>query len=54
MSQSGQFENVVAEAAKSAKRHISLMRHAGAAGDHPLHFSYYNDKYLTNLTYIVY
>lgn len=34
-------------------RNLTLLRHAGAAPDHPLHPAYPEGEYLTNLTYLV-
>ena len=49
MTQSGEFESVVAEAAVAAGRHMTVLRHAGAAPDHTLNPSYPEGAYLTNV-----
>jgi 23S rRNA G2069 N7-methylase RlmK/C1962 C5-methylase RlmI len=49
MTQSGEFESMVAEAAVAAGRHITVLRHAGAAPDHTLNPCYPEGAYLTNL-----
>jgi len=49
MTQSGEFESIVAEAAVSVGRRMTILRHAGAAPDHTLNPGYPEGKYLTNL-----
>ena len=54
MTQSGEFESVVAEAAVAAGRHMTVLRHAGAAPDHTLNPSYPEGAYLTNVLVCAY
>jgi 23S rRNA G2069 N7-methylase RlmK/C1962 C5-methylase RlmI len=49
MTQSGEFELVVAEAAITAGRQITVLRRAGAAADHTLNPAYPEGAYLTNV-----
>jgi len=50
MSQSGEFVPMLMDAARAAGRSITLMRVAGAAGDHPLNPAYPEGRYLTAVT----
>lgn len=45
----GAFRTMLAEAASRAGRQITLLRHAGAAADHPVHMAYPEGEYLTNV-----
>ena len=44
---------VVGEAARLARRRVTVLRHAGAAPCHPLDPAYPEGEYLTNLTLAV-
>lgn len=47
MTQSGEFRGVIAEAAKAAKREVTILATSGAARDHPVHIAYNEGAYLT-------
>ncbi|GFR46311.1 hypothetical protein Agub_g7876, partial [Astrephomene gubernaculifera] len=53
MTQSGQFTEVLLEAARQAGRQVRVLRHAGASPDHPLLPAYPEGEYLTNMTLAV-
>eukprot|EP00798_Chlamydomonas_sp_ICE-L_P007610 gene7610-764_t len=53
MTQSGEFKQLISEAARQAGRRVTLLRQAGAAQDHPLDLAYPEGEYLTNLTLLV-
>lgn len=45
----GAFRAMLVEAASRAGRHLTLLRHGGAAADHPVHVAYPEGEYLTNV-----
>eukprot|EP00976_Prorocentrum_cordatum_P070141 1179814-Prorocentrum_minimum.AAC.4 len=53
MTQSHEFEGMVAEAAAEVGRSAAILRHAGAAPDHTLSLSFPEGNYLTNLLVVV-
>ncbi|KAJ8762664.1 hypothetical protein K2173_010685 [Erythroxylum novogranatense] len=49
MTQSGMFLHVLQKAASMAGRKVTVVRHAGAASDHPIDPSYQEGTYLSNV-----
>lgn len=49
MTQSGEFRRVIADAAKLARKDVTILSTTNAAGDHPVHLGYPEGEYLTAL-----
>lgn len=47
VTQSGEFKKILLEAAKLAKKDVTILSTFGASNDHPTHIGYPESEYLT-------